>query len=46
MVDKFCFIVVTLIMCFSLMWIGWYIGVEDTKKKYTGRGRKNEMENL
>lgn len=46
MVDKFYFIVTVILLCFSCMCIGWSVGFEDAKKKYRGRGRKNEMENL
>ena len=38
MVDKFCFVVAMLMMCFSCMCLGWRFGYDDAKKKY-GRNR-------
>lgn len=45
MVDKFYFIICLSFLCFLCIWFGWYIGVEDMKKKYRKeQEQKNDCE--
>jgi hypothetical protein len=34
MIDKFCYVITLLMMCFACVWVGWDIGYKDAKKKY------------
>jgi len=43
MVDKFCYAICLLLLCFSCMFVGWLVGFADAKKRYKGRAVGNEQ---
>ena len=43
MVDMVYFLICLAVVCFCCTFLGWYIGVEETKKKYMERLRIDEQ---